>query len=60
MFVTADSEGLLDVLQTFRWSGYSSCLSGASLLPGSFALAILSYAIFNFVSRVCGFAYDQS
>ena len=42
------------------WSGYCSCLSIASHLPGSIAVAILVYAIFNFVSRGCGFAYGQS
>ena len=33
-----------------------------SLSPGygTFAVATLEYAIFNFVSRGCGFAYDQS
>ena len=40
----------------FRWSGYSSCLAIAPLLPSSYAVAILDYAIFNFVSRGCGFA----
>ena len=34
-------------------------LSIASLSPGSFAVAILAYAIFNFVSRGCGFSYGQ-
>ena len=41
--LTADSGGLLDALQTFRWSGYSSHLSIASLPPGSFAVAILGF-----------------
>ena len=32
----------------FRWSGYSSHLSIASLSPSSFAVAVLGYAILQF------------
>ena len=64
---TTGSEWLLDALQSFRWFGYSSHLSIAFLLHSSFAVAILGYEIFNFVSKgycfVCGqskFAFDYN
>ena len=46
---TTGSGWLSDVLPSFQWSGYSSLLSIPSLLPGTFAVAILGYAIFNYV-----------
>ena len=36
---TADQKAYWMLLQSFCWSGYSSCLSVASLLPSSFAVA---------------------
>ena len=48
---------LSKALQLFHWSGYSFCLSIASVCL--FDVAILGYAIFNFVFRGCSFAYGQ-
>ena len=50
-----NSEGLL---QSFRLSGYSSCLSIASFSPSSFAIAMLRYAI-SIYFLGCSFVYDQ-